>query len=102
MKGRIQMSGFNPNEAIKKIDLTNEVTFIKVIENYVDSLTIPAKEATTIVSIKNSLSRLSESLLAKNEVISGINQYFSEEVTADNSPITTPLPKVNGPKINQK
>lgn len=95
------MSGFNPNEAIKKIDLTNEVTFIKVIENYVDSLTIPAKEATTIVSIKNSLSRLSESLLAKNEVISGINQYFSEKATADNSPITTSLPKVNGPKINR-
>lgn len=97
------MSGFNPNEAIKKIDLTNEVTFIKVIENYVDSLTIPAKEATTIISIKNSLSRLSESLLAKNEVISGINQYFnSEEATSDNSPITTSLPKVNGPKINRK
>ena len=95
------MSGFNPNEAIKKIDLTNEVTFIKVIENYVDSLTIPAKEATTIVSIKNSLSRLSESLLAKNEVISGINQYFSEKAITDNSPITTSLPKVNGPKINR-
>ena len=86
------MSDINVQEITKQIKLNDEIEYITSINNIIDNLTISARDATTIITIKNSLVKLASSLGAKNNAISALDQYFNERAIAPAAPI------VNKPK----
>lgn len=78
----------------QQLDLGAEVSFIARTNTSIDGITISAKDAATIISVKNDLARVAESLNQKNTIIAQLFSYINEletekskTVNAKSSPI---------------
>ena len=89
------MTSSEIKEIADQINLNDEVDYIASINNNIDYLTVSARDATTVLTIKNALSKLANSLNTKNTAISALSQYFNDR-SKDVATFNTP--KVNGPK----
>lgn len=88
-------TNINMEELAKQVDLNEEIDYITSINNNIDYLTVSARDAGTVLTIKNALTKLANSLNVKNTGIAAMRQYFNEcnrESTISNTP------KVNGPR----
>ena len=88
------MANINIEELAKQVDLNEEIDYITSINNNIDYLTVSARDAGTVLTIKNALTKLANSLNVKNTGIAAMRQYFNE----CNMESTSNAPKVNGPR----
>lgn len=82
-------------ELAKQVDLNEEIDYITSINNNIDYLTVSARDAGTVLTIKNALTKLANSLNVKNTGITAIRQYFNDR---NSETAISNTPKVNGPR----
>lgn len=88
-------TNINMEELAKQVDLNEEIDYITSINNNIDYLTVSARDAGTVLTIKNALTKLANSLNVKNTGITAIRQYFNDR---NSETAISNTPKVNGPR----